>query len=86
VNWLDTTSQLKGKVKAVPIVSYCKHSVRLIVCPCARMPAPLREPSASPFNEAPPMPDIEEQEEAAPEAPCKLPANKDNNDNLYAQP
>jgi hypothetical protein len=31
------------------------------------------------------MPDVEEEEEAAPEAPLKLIANEDNDDNLYAQ-
>jgi hypothetical protein len=86
VNWFDITAQLKGEVKAVPVVSYCEHSVGLIGHPCAHTPAPLRELSAGPSNEAPPMPDVEEQEEAAPEAPCKPPANKDNDDDLYVQP
>jgi hypothetical protein len=32
------------------------------------------------------MPDIEEEQEAVPEAPREPPVNNDNNNNLYAQP
>jgi hypothetical protein len=64
-------AQLNGKVKGVPIVSHHKHSVRSSARPRARMPAPSRKPSTSPSNEAPPMPDIKEEEEAAPETACE---------------
>jgi transposase InsO family protein len=89
-NWFDATAPLKGKVKGVPVVSYCKHSVRLSTRPCTRSPAPLRGPLAGPSNEAPPMPNVkEEEEEAAPQAPRELPAaneDEDNDNNLYVQP
>jgi hypothetical protein len=85
-NWFDATAWLEGKVHGVPVVSYCKHGVCSTARPRARTPAPSREPSASPLNEAPPMPDVEEEEQAAPEAPRELPVDNDNNDNLFAQP
>jgi hypothetical protein len=86
-NWFDATVQLKGKVKGVPVASYREHGVHSTARPRARTPAPSREPSAGPSNQAPPMPDVEEEEEAAPEAPLKPPAaDEDEDNNLYAQP
>jgi hypothetical protein len=88
-NWFDATAQLKGKVKGVPVVSYCEHNVRSSARPHARTPAPSREPSAGPSNKATPMPDVEEEEEAAPQAPRESPAadeDEGDSDDLYAQP
>jgi hypothetical protein len=86
-NWFDATVQLKGKVKGVPVASYREHGTHLTARPCARTPAPLRKPSAGPSNEAPPMPDVKEEEEAAPEAPREPLDDDDDNDNdLHAQP
>jgi hypothetical protein len=82
-NWFDAMAQLKGKVKGVPVASYCEHGTCSTACPRARTPAPSREPSAGPSNEAPSMPDVEEEEEAAPEAPREPPADEDDdNDDL----
>jgi hypothetical protein len=88
-NWFDATARLKRKVRGVPMVSYREHSVRSTARPRARTPAPSREPSAGPSNEATPMPDVEEEEEAVPQAPRESPAadeDEDDNDDLYAQP
>jgi hypothetical protein len=85
-NRFDAMAQLEGKVKGVPIVSYRKHGIRSSARSCAHTPAPLCEPSAGPSNEVPPMPDVKEEEEAAPEAPCESPADEDDDNDLYAQP
>jgi transposase InsO family protein len=87
-NWFDATAQLKGKVRGVPVASYCEHGTRSTARPRTRTPVPSCEPSAGPSNEAPPMLDVEEEEEAAPETPREpLAADKDNDDDdLYAQP
>jgi hypothetical protein len=84
-NWFDATTRLKGKVRGVPVVSYCEHGVRLTARPRTQMPAPSREPSVGPSNKAPPMPNVEEEEEAAPEASREPPIDDDDKD-IYAQP
>jgi hypothetical protein len=75
---------MKGRVQGVPVVSYCEHGVCSTASPGACTPAPSREPSASPSNKALPMPDVEEEEEAAPESPHNLSVNDDDNNDLYA--
>jgi hypothetical protein len=79
-NWFDATAQLKGKVKGVPVASYCKHGA----CSTARFRARIigRQP-----KDAPPMSYVEEEEQAASEAPREPPAaGEDDDDDLYAQP
>jgi hypothetical protein len=71
-------------MKGVRVASYYEDGICLGAHPGALTPAPSRKPSAGLSNKARPMPDVEE-EEAAPEAPRKLIANEDNDDNLYAQ-
>jgi hypothetical protein len=67
-------------------VSYREHGVRSSTRSREHTLALLHKPSAGPSNGAPPMPDVEEKEEASPEAPREPPANEDNDDDLYVQP
>jgi hypothetical protein len=43
-NWFDATAQLKGKVKGVPVASYCEHGVpraaHALGVPCAPISSP----------------------------------------------
>jgi transposase InsO family protein len=84
-NWYNATAQLQGKVWGVPVASYRRTATRSSSRGRACAPARSREPSAGPSNRARPIPNEEEEEEAAPEAPCEPPVDEDNND-LYAQP
>jgi hypothetical protein len=66
------------------VVSYCESGTCSTARSCACTPAQSHEPSASLSNEALPMPDVEEGEEAAPEAPCGPTVHDDSDNNLYA--
>jgi hypothetical protein len=79
-------AQLQGKVRGVPVASYRETTTRSSPRGRARAPARSREPSAGPSNKARPIPNDEEEEEAAPETPREPPVDKDDEDDLYAQP
>jgi hypothetical protein len=75
---------MKGKLQGVPVVSYRETGTRSAARSRARTPA--CESSPGPSNEAPPLPDVEEDQEAAPEAASEPPVDDDDDDDLYTQP
>jgi hypothetical protein len=85
-NWFDATARLKGKVRGVPVVFYCEHGACSTARPRTRTPASSHEPSAGPSNEAPPLPDVDKEEEAAPEAPREPPVDNEDDNDLFTQP